>query len=70
MNSFHFRYQSRPTDVTIKLEDWRRIARYLLPTWRPSLQLIFCIVAIAVLIVVPGLMMREMLDKAVPERNL
>ncbi|QBB71970.1 ABC transporter ATP-binding protein [Pseudolysobacter antarcticus] len=66
MSTFHFEYQKKPDDVKMRLEDWRRIARYLVPEWRPTLQLLFCIVAAAVLVVIPGLLTREVIDTAIP----
>ena len=54
---------------TIKLEDWRRVAGYLIPEWVQTLKLLFCIVVSSALIVVPGLLMRDVIDKAIPERN-
>lgn len=70
MSTFHFNYESRPADVKMRLADWRRISRYVFPKWRDSLQLLFCIVMAAALTVVPGLMMREVFDKAIPSRSL
>lgn len=70
MSTFHFNYQTRPADVTMRLADWRRISRYVFPKWRHSLQLLFCIVMAAALAVVPGLMMREVFDRAIPTRSL
>lgn len=70
MSAFHFNYRDRPADVTMTLGDWRRIARHVLPKWRPSLQLVFCIVASAALAVVPGLMMRDVFDLAIPRHSL
>jgi len=70
MSTFHFNYQSRPADVKMRLADWRRISRYVFPKWRDSLQLLFCIVMAAALTVVPGLMMREVFDQAIPTRSL
>lgn len=69
MNSFHFDYQKAPASVQIEVSDWRRIARYVLPEWRPTLQLLLCIVASAVLLVIPGLLMRAVIDQAIPQRN-
>lgn len=70
MRAFHFNYQSRPADVAMTLDDWRRIARHVLPKWRHSLQLVFCIVVTAGLAVVPGLMMRDVFDMAIPRHDL
>jgi ATP-binding cassette, subfamily B, bacterial len=68
--SFHFDYQKRPTDVKMQLADWRRIGRYLLPEWQPTLQLAFCIITAAALGVVPGLLTRAIIDRAIPHRDL
>lgn len=70
MRAFSFNYQDRPADVTMTLDDWRRIAGHVLPKWIPSLQLAFCIVATAALAVVPGLMMRDVFDQAIPRHSL
>lgn len=70
MSAFHFNYQNRPADVKMNWADWRRIGRYVLPKWRNTLQLVFCIVVSAALAVVPGLAMKEIVDQAIPGRSV
>jgi ATP-binding cassette subfamily B protein len=69
MGIFHFDYHKGPADVRMRIEDWRRIGRYLLPEWRQTVQLLFCIVAAAALVVIPGLLMRDVIDQAIPQRR-
>jgi ATP-binding cassette subfamily B protein len=69
MNAFHFDYQKAPSNVQIQIADWRRIARYVLPEWRPAMQLLFCIVVSAILLVIPGLTMRAVIDEAIPRHD-
>ncbi|WP_430392321.1 ABC transporter ATP-binding protein [Dyella sp. 20L07] len=70
MRVFHFNYQARPTDVKMKLADWKRIARYVLPKWQQTAQLSLCIVIAAALAVVPGLVTRDIVDVAIPTRSI
>lgn len=50
--------------------DWRRIARYLLPEWSSALAILFCISATALLGVIPGLLIKRVIDDAIPKHNL
>src|SRR5262249_38085294 len=55
--------------VQINREDALRIGRYLLPAWRPSLLILFCILSTSVLGLIPPLLVREIIDRAIPGRN-
>jgi len=68
--NFYFNHGKVSPDVKISLADWERITRYLVPEWRYTLQLLFCIAATAVLTVMPGLFLLRIIDKAIPEKNL
>jgi ATP-binding cassette subfamily B protein len=63
---FHFNYQEAPKDVRPTREDFRRIARYLLPEWRPSALILGCILVTSLLGLVPPLLIREIIDRAIP----
>ena len=63
---FHFNYQAAPKDVHPTREDFRRIARYLLPEWRPSALILGCILVTSMLGLVPPLLIREIIDRAIP----
>jgi ATP-binding cassette subfamily B protein len=54
----------------MRLEDWRRIAGHILPARQSTLQLLFCVVVSAALLVIPGLLMREVIDDAIPHHDL
>lgn len=54
----------------IRLDDARRIGRYLLPAWKPSLLILACIASTSVLGLLPALFMRDIIDKAIPHRDL
>jgi ATP-binding cassette, subfamily B, bacterial len=69
VTSFHFNYQEAPKDATVSRGDAVRIGRYLLPAWRPSLLIILCILATSVLGLVPPLLIREIIDRAIPAHD-
>jgi ATP-binding cassette subfamily B protein len=66
---FHFNYQDAPKDVRLTRKDLTRIARHLLPAWRPCLLILGCIVVTALAGLVPPLLVREVIDRAIPQRN-
>jgi ATP-binding cassette subfamily B protein len=49
--------------------DFVRIGRYLLPAWRPSLLILACIGVSAALGLIPPLLIREIIDHALPARD-
>ena len=66
---FHFDYREPPKNVRITRQDLLRIFRYLLPAWRPSLAILFCILVTSLLGLVPPLLIREIIDRAIPSGN-
>jgi ATP-binding cassette subfamily B protein len=66
---FHFNYQEAPKDVKLSRADVVRIARYLVPAWRPMLLILGCIVVTSLLGLVPPLLIREIIDRAIPQGN-
>src|SRR5262245_25119169 len=66
---WHFDYSESPKDVRPTRGDFARIARYLLPAWKPSLLILLCIALTATLGLIPPLLIREIIDKAIPGRD-
>ncbi len=66
---FHFNYQDAPKDLKATRGDFLRIARYLLPAWRPSSLILACIVLTSLLGLIPPLLIREIVDRAIPQRQ-
>ncbi|MGH7737650.1 MAG: ABC transporter ATP-binding protein [Candidatus Tyrphobacter sp.] len=50
--------------------DWRRMGALFLPYWRPQTFVLACIVAAALLGLVPGFMTAQIIDVAIPKRSL
>ncbi len=69
MSSFHFNYGEVPKGVRIERGDVSRIGRYLLPAWRSSILILLCIASTSLLGLVPPLLVREIIDRAIPARN-
>jgi ATP-binding cassette subfamily B protein len=69
MAIFHINFDEAPKTFALKPGDMRRIWRYLLPAWRPSLLIILCILASALLGLVPPLMVRDVIDRAIPRHD-
>ncbi|HTK31996.1 MAG TPA: ABC transporter ATP-binding protein [Candidatus Saccharimonadaceae bacterium] len=69
MGMYHFQFDDAPKNVRLKRGDMRRIWGYLLPAWRPSLLIVLCILASAVLGVIPPLLVREVIDRAIPSHD-
>jgi ATP-binding cassette subfamily B protein len=67
--SFHFDYTRAPVGVKPTRGDFVRIARYILPKWRTATLIVLCIVASAALGVIPPLLIRNVIDHALPEKN-
>jgi ATP-binding cassette subfamily B protein len=64
---FHFNYQEAPKNVRPTRRDFQRIARYLLPAWRPSALILGCIVVTSLIGLIPPLLVREVIDRAIPQ---
>jgi len=62
-------FASAPKDVKITRADVVRIGRYLLPAWRPSFLILACILATSVLGLVPPMLVRWIIDHAIPTGN-
>ena len=69
MGMFHFNYQDPPKDVRISRSDFVRIVGYLFPAWRPMTLTLGCIVVTSLLGLVPPLLAREVIDRAIPQAN-
>jgi ATP-binding cassette subfamily B protein len=66
---FHFDYRDAPKDVRITRGDLRRIVGYLLPTWGASSLILICIVMTAALGLIPPILIRGIIDTAIPSRD-
>ncbi len=71
MSIYHLAYgQSDPAQrVPLTREDLARVGRYFLPSWRSSLLILVCIMAASLLGLIPPLLIREVIDFAIPQRN-
>ncbi len=69
MGGWHFDYDIAPKGVKVTRSDARRIFRYLLPAWQPSLLIVTCILLTSLLGLIPPLLIREVIDKALPARD-
>lgn len=69
MSTFHFDYRDAPKDVRLAPGDLRRIASYLAPAWKPTTLILGCIVASAGLGLMPPLLMRGIIDRAIPTHD-
>ncbi len=69
MGAWHFNYDVAPKGVKVTRGDARRIFRYLLPAWQPSLLIITCILFTSLLGLIPPLLVRELIDKALPAHD-
>lgn len=66
---FHFDYKEAPKNLEATRGDFVRIARYLLPAWKPSALILVCILATSLLGLIPPLLIREVIDRAIPQRE-
>src|SRR2546426_6283418 len=66
---FHFDYREAPKDLQPTRDDFVRIARYLLPAWRPSALILVCILVTSLLGLIPPLLIREIIDRAIPTHD-
>jgi ATP-binding cassette subfamily B protein len=69
VSSFHFDFKEAPKNVRLRRGDMRRIWGYLLPAWGPGVLILFCIVASALLGLVSPLLIRELIDRAIPRHD-
>jgi ATP-binding cassette subfamily B protein len=69
MSIFHFDYSEPPKDLNPTRGDFARIARYLLPAWKPSTLILACIAVSAVLGLIPPLLVRDLIDRAIPTHD-
>lgn len=70
MSGFHFDFGEAPKGVKLQSGDMARIARYLLPTWRSGALILLCITTSAALGLIPPLLVREIIDKAIPGKDV
>jgi ATP-binding cassette subfamily B protein len=66
---FHFDYKDAPKGLRPTRGDFARIGRYLLPAWRPSALILLCIALSAALGLIPPLLIRELIDHALPAKD-
>jgi ATP-binding cassette, subfamily B, bacterial len=66
MSHFHFDYDVAPKDVKLERDDLRRILGCLAPKWGMSLLILLCIAVSALLGLIPPLLIRRIIDHAIP----
>jgi ATP-binding cassette subfamily B protein len=66
---WHFDYSELPKGIHPTRGDFARIARYLLPAWKPSVLILLCIALTSVLGIIPPLLVRDVIDKAIPHHD-
>jgi len=66
---FHFNYEDAPKGLKPTRGDFARIARYLLPAWRPSALILGIILVSSLLGLIPPLLIREIIDRAIPQKD-
>ncbi|HEY6194000.1 MAG TPA: ABC transporter ATP-binding protein [Candidatus Eisenbacteria bacterium] len=69
MSIFHFDYKDAPKGLKATRGDFARIGRLLLPAWRPSSLILACIATSAALGLLPPLLVRELVDRALPSHD-
>ncbi|HVP39515.1 MAG TPA: ABC transporter ATP-binding protein [Candidatus Saccharimonadales bacterium] len=69
MSHFHFDYADAPKNVQLRRSDVSRIARCLAPEWGSSLLILGCIAVSALLGLIPPLLIRRVIDHAIPARS-
>jgi ATP-binding cassette subfamily B protein len=69
MAGFHFDFKEAPKNVRLQRGDMRRIWGYLLPAWGPAALILFCIITSALLGLVPPLLIRDLIDRAIPHHD-
>ena len=50
--------------------DWKRMGAFFLPYWRQEATVLFCILAAALLGLIPAVMVARIIDSAIPHRSL
>jgi ATP-binding cassette subfamily B protein len=70
VHGFHFDFGEAPKGVKLERNELLRIGRYLLPAWRPTLLIVLCILMTSVLGLIPPLLIREVIDKAIPSKDV
>lgn len=70
MNPMQLNYDRKPASAAPQLTEWRRIARLLVPNRWQAATLALCIGAAAALSVVPALLMRRVIDEAIPQQSV
>lgn len=66
---FHFNYEDAPKGLKPTRGDFARIARYLLPAWRPSALILGIILVSSLLGLIPPLLIRDIIDRAIPQKD-
>ncbi|HJQ97681.1 MAG TPA: ABC transporter transmembrane domain-containing protein, partial [Candidatus Polarisedimenticolaceae bacterium] len=66
---FHFDFKEAPKGTKIEPGDLRRIGGYLLPAWRPTTLILLCILTTSALGLIPPLLIREVIDRAIPAKD-
>src|SRR5437773_7607848 len=69
LSAFHFDFKEAPKNVRLRRGDMRRIWGYLLPAWGPTALILVCIVTSALLGLLPPLLIRELIDRAIPRHD-
>jgi len=65
-SAYHVYDREPPKNVRPTRGDFTRIASYLLPAWRPTVLILGCILVTSVLGLVPPLLIRSLIDVAIP----
>ncbi len=60
-------FAAAPANIKVRREDLVRIGRYLIPEWRRSLLILFCITLTSLFGLVPPYLMRTIIDVAIPQ---
>jgi len=66
---FHFDFKEAPKGTKIEPGDLRRIGGYLVPAWRSTTLILLCILATSALGLIPPLLIREVIDRAIPTKD-
>ena len=66
---YHFDYRDAPKDVKVSRADLRRIAGYLLPSWKTSSLILLCILITSGLGLIPPILIRGIIDSAIPSHD-
>jgi ATP-binding cassette subfamily B protein len=69
LSVYHLDYGEVPKNTKLTRRHLLRIGGYLLPAWKPSLLILFCILSTSVLGLVPPLMIKRVIDVAIPLKD-